>query len=134
MTGRFTLDRSKRVRLKRDFERVFSTRCSVSDRYLIVYAAGNDLGHARLGVQASRKFGNAVRRNRVKRLIREAFRLEQWGLQSGFDLVVIPRPGHLGNLAEYRATLKRLSDSAAKRWRSRQGEGAPSHIKPQESV
>jgi ribonuclease P protein component len=117
MTQRFTLGRSKRLRLKRDFDRVFAARCSASDRYLIVYAAANDLDCGRLGVQVSRKFGNAVRRNRAKRLIREAFRLHQGELRSGFDWVCIPRPGQLGDLGQYTESLLHLADSAAKRWR-----------------
>jgi ribonuclease P protein component len=72
----------------------------------------------RLGLVVSRKVGNAVRRNRVKRLIREAFRnCPEWGL-AGIDLVVIPRrlPPRLGMqevLAEFRKLTPALEQRAA---------------------
>ena len=64
----------------------------VKGRYATVLAGPNDVGTARLGIVASRKLGDAVRRNRAKRLIREVFRrgdMLQPG--KGLDVVVIPR-------------------------------------------
>jgi len=53
-----------------------------------VFALPNDLGHSRLGVTASRKVGNAVRRNRAKRIVRELFRRNQALLVDNWDVVV----------------------------------------------
>lgn len=117
MSRRLLFGKSKRLHRKRDFERVFAVRCSVADRYLVVYVAPNGLGHARLGIPVGRKFGNAVRRNRVKRLIREAFRIEQSDLPPGFDFVCIPRSGELGDREQYRQSIRRLTAAAAKRLR-----------------
>jgi ribonuclease P protein component len=75
-----------------DFERVYGRRCSASDSLLIVYGCENDLPHARLGLSVSRRLGPAVIRNRWKRLLREAFRLQLAQLPSGLDLVIVPRP------------------------------------------
>lgn len=50
-------------------------------------------GPARLGVTATRKIGGAVQRNRIKRLVREAFRLEPTLLPAGIDLVVVAKGG-----------------------------------------
>lgn len=58
----------------------------------IVFALPNDLGYCRLGLTVSRKVGGAVKRNRVKRLLREVFRRNRAGLTPGMDLVVNARP------------------------------------------
>jgi ribonuclease P protein component len=82
----------KRLRLLRasEFERVFAARNSAANAWLALYGAPNDVGHARLGITVSRRIGNAVVRNRWKRLIRECFRRIQADLPA-FDLVCIAR-------------------------------------------
>lgn len=57
----------------------------------VIYAAKNHLGFNRIGLTTSRKVGNAVVRNRWRRLCREAFRRNKHALDQGFDLVVIVR-------------------------------------------
>jgi ribonuclease P protein component len=87
--ARFT--KSQRLLRPAEFQQVFDLRCSQSDRLLVVYARPNQLEHSRLGLVVSRKCGRAVRRNRWKRLLREAFRLHQHQIPHPLDLVVIPR-------------------------------------------
>ncbi len=58
----------------------------------LVFTLENDLGHARLGVSVSKRIGSAVTRNRVKRWVREAFRVASPGLPP-VDLVVVARQG-----------------------------------------
>jgi len=91
-----------RGRLSRsaDFERVYRQGRSHSNRLLVLHVfPRGDAEPARLGLSVSRKVGGAVERNRVKRLLREAFRLEDPKLRRGLDLVVAARPD-LGGVAE----------------------------------
>ncbi len=82
---------AQRLRHAADFRRVYDRRCSASDAALIVYGLENGLPHTRLGLSVGRKHGGAVTRNRLKRLMREAFRLSQRELPAGIDLILIPR-------------------------------------------
>ena len=69
---RFT--KARRVRRRGEFQRVFDLSLRAKGRFVTVLVAPNDAGTTRLGIVASRKLGDAVRRNRAKRLIREIFR------------------------------------------------------------
>jgi ribonuclease P protein component len=77
---------------------------------VIVYGAPNGLPVTRLGLSVSRKVGGAVQRNRVKRLLREAFRAVQHDLPAGLDLVVVARPHREWEPERYRAA---IAESAA---------------------
>ena len=79
------------MKSSREFARVFEKRLRLADGCLLVYAAENSLGRTRFGVSVSRKVGNAVVRSTVKRLLREAFRLSQYDLPNGLDLILIPQ-------------------------------------------
>src|SRR6478736_6359320 len=65
--------KARRVRHRDQFKRVFDFSFRLKGRYATVLVAPNEAGIARLGIVASRKLGDAVRRNRAKRLIRELF-------------------------------------------------------------
>jgi ribonuclease P protein component len=84
--------KARRVRRRGEFKRVFDLSLRMKGRYLTILVAPNAQGRTRLGIVASRKLGDAVRRNRAKRLIRDVFRRDT-GLPAGsaVDLVVIPR-------------------------------------------
>jgi ribonuclease P protein component len=87
---RFT--KARRVRRRGEFKRVFDLALRAKGRYVTVLIAPNTEGRTRLGIVASRRLGDAVRRNRAKRLIREVFRQSpHLPARQGFDVVVIPR-------------------------------------------
>jgi len=84
--------RHDRVLRKGDFDRAFEAGQRAFAKGLVVYLRDAGLGRARLGLVTSRKFGDAVRRNRARRLLREAFRLDHAKLPP-LDIVALPQPG-----------------------------------------
>ncbi len=104
-----------RIRSSRDFQQAYGRRSTASDALLLVFGHENGLTHPRLGLSVSRKLGGAVVRNRLKRMIREAFRLTLDRLPNGLDLVVVPRQSELPDLAQVRASLARLAERVAQR-------------------
>lgn len=92
--GRGRLSRSA------EFERVYRQGRSVANRHLVLYTFPNgSTQRPRLGLSVSRKVGGAVQRNKVKRLLREAFAQTEGDLKPDQDVVVVARPP-AGELAE----------------------------------
>ena len=112
--------KQQHLRLPTEFQRVYDLRNRASDHHLLIYSSSNDSHQtetpvSRIGLSVSRKHGPAVVRNRIKRLLREAFRLSQHELPVGFDLILIPRNGSQATLHDYRRSLKRLCHKLADR-------------------
>lgn len=111
----FALSKKEHLRSPIEFRRVYDRRCSAGDRWLLVFACPNGLDHLRLGLSVSRKIGNAVVRNRFRRLYREAFRLSRHEMPAGLDLVLIPRSSEEPGLAELKKSLPELASILARR-------------------
>jgi len=105
MARPLALAKREHLRSPADFRRVYERRCSASDGRLLIFALPNDLGYLRLGLSVSRKVGNAVVRNRFRRLFREAFRLTRPELPTGLDLILIPRSGEPPTLVDLKKSL-----------------------------
>jgi ribonuclease P protein component len=115
VNAKATLRPYERLKDPEEFRRVFERRRFDSDLVLIVYGVENNCAHSRLGISVARKKVRAAHaRNRIKRLIREAFRLSKAELPTGIDLVVVPR-GVNASLAAVRHSLVSLSHRVARR-------------------
>ncbi len=82
-----------RIRAKADFQRVFANGKHRRTDHLkaVIHASGGEC--SRIGLAVSRKVGNAVVRNRLKRRLREVFRIHRQELPTVLDIIFIPRPG-----------------------------------------
>lgn len=111
--------KSARVVSRGDFQRAYGEGVRVRGSLLTLVVVGNGLEHTRLGLSIGKTiWKGAVQRNRVRRMFREAFRLEQHALPRGFDVIAIAaRPKLEPELAATRAEWVQLMRKAAARWR-----------------
>ena len=113
---RYRFPRTLRLRRRVEFERALKDGRRATDQRITLWVAPNGLAHPRLGLVVGRKHGNAVRRNRLKRVLRCAFRLSQYDLPPGFVLVCAPRPGVDLELDGCRDSLLRLATRLARKY------------------
>jgi ribonuclease P protein component len=105
---RYLFRKDKRLKTNEEFKAVLSHKCCVSKGLMRLYVAANREEKARLGVSVSKTCGNAVVRNRIKRLVREAFRLEQYNIPCDFDYLLI----FARKLSKNSKSAKRLAQSS----------------------
>ncbi len=116
---RYTFGRSRRLTHNREFQAVYGARCRKTAGPLVVHGRPNGLEHPRLGLSVGRRVGTAVQRNRLKRLIREAFRHLQHDFPRGYDLIVVVRPHEALNLAAYQHLLHKAATQIHQEWTKR---------------
>jgi ribonuclease P protein component len=112
---RLRFRKDEHLRKAADFARVYARRCVARQKFLTVFASPNSLRRSRLGLSVSKKHGSAVIRNRIKRLLREAFRLQRHALPAGLDLVLIPEQARDATLVEFQAGLTKAVAKLAQR-------------------
>ena len=83
--------KSNRLIRKSDFKNVFDNGRVFKNSNIVAYILLNGTQNSRLGVIVKKKIGNAVKRNRIKRLFRESFRINQYHLTRCVDVIIIPR-------------------------------------------
>ena len=92
-TKQYTFPKEKRLSSNKLFLSILSSGRRVgrgsTPPFMTIYKASNECGFSRLGISVSKSYGNAVERNRIKRLIREVFRLNQHQIPAGFDYLVL---------------------------------------------
>jgi ribonuclease P protein component len=108
-----------RLTRARQFDAVFAARVRVGAGPLVVWGMPNDAGRPRMGLAISRRAGNAVVRNRIRRRLREAFRLLQHDLLPagrGYDLVIGVRRHEPKTSAQYMQALRQAARALENAW------------------
>jgi len=75
------------LRKNSDFMRVYKKGRYYAGKYMVLYTLANKTGKIRLGISVSKKLGKSVSRNRIRRLIRENYRLRETSISQGIDLI-----------------------------------------------
>ena len=134
MSG-FSFPKERRLRARREFIAVQESGRRVHTAHFVLIVGRGPVAAApsRVGITVTKKIGTAVRRNRVKRLVREAFRLDPALLPDGVDLVVIAKDGAPGlGLAdvqtEWAGVRKLLQRRASEVLTAAAASSAPKHV------
>ncbi|MDI9570181.1 MAG: ribonuclease P protein component [Pseudomonadota bacterium] len=89
---RSTFGKEERIRKRRDYLTVYKQGIREHSRHFTCLTRRNPLEKGRLGIAVGKKVGKAVKRNRIKRLIREFYRLHKQRLPVSLDIVITARP------------------------------------------
>jgi len=132
VTGpRLTFRKSQRLRGRGVFKSVMDARARSDGDAIAVHASPNGGAAHRLGISIGRRVGSAARRNRIKRLLREAFRIGQHALPADapapYDFVVVVRPHEPLTLEEYREAFSRAVEHLHSTWKKRHQRRVLSH-------
>ena len=103
---------SRSLKLNHVFRRLYRKGGSVADRYLVLYCRKNGSRQNRIGLTVSAKLAHAVHRNRLRRQLREIYRLHEAQFARGYDIVVVARTRAIG--ADYAALERAYLSLAAK--------------------
>jgi len=116
---RYRLTADQRLRGQSAFKHVFDANVRKNQGPITVVGVPNETQRVKFGISIGRRVGIAVKRNRIKRLLREAFRLTQHDWPRGYDLVCLVRPHDPLRLAEYQRLLFSAIRSLHLEWERR---------------
>src|SRR5262245_24343288 len=88
-----SFSRKHRLSKSSDFKRIFSKGKRTATPLFVIYSLPNRLPFSRLGIQVKSRIGTAVRRNRIKRVVREVFRKAKEGWKEPYDIIFIAEKG-----------------------------------------
>ena len=101
-------NRTKGLKKDCDFRKVYKHGKSFANRYLVMYILENKSDSSRIGISVSKKVGNAITRNKIRRRIKEAYRLNiDENVKCGYDIIFIARVSC--NEAEYKDIEKAIT-------------------------
>ena len=104
------MDHTVSLKLNHEFRRLYAKGKSAVNPCMAVYCRKNRLGYNRLGFTTGTKLGKAVVRNRVRRRLRESYRLHEDRFRQGYDIVVVARARAAGaRYAQLETALLRLA-------------------------
>jgi ribonuclease P protein component len=113
-TTRYRFPSRLRVKSRQDFDAVFARGKVIADATLVVQVLRDAECETRLGLSLSKKVGNSPVRNRWKRLIREAFRLNYPQLPAGYMLIIRPRKGAKPEFYSIQQSIRNLARRLAR--------------------
>ena len=94
-----------------EFSKVYRSGRSKADACLVLYILENGTDEKRLGISVSKRIGNSVVRSRVKRIIKEGFRMQEHALADGYDYVWIARgPSKTKKSTDMEISIRRLAE------------------------
>ena len=115
--GQYRFRFRQRLHGTKQFQAVFSGGINNSRGFINLHGLPNNLGYNRLGLSVPRKVGMARTRNRIKRLIRESFRLSQPRWPQGYDVIVVVRPHEVKTLDAYQQAMLSAIQAIDRKWR-----------------
>ena len=108
--GRLSFPRDRRIRSGLDFQRIYAGKMKAANSCLLLFAARNSYGRTRIGLSVSRRNGNSIVRHRLRRMLRESYRLEQHHIPEGLDFILIPgRNAQQATIQQFRSAIVSLA-------------------------
>ncbi|MBF0224351.1 MAG: ribonuclease P protein component [Desulfobacterales bacterium] len=108
---RATFAKRERIKKRSDFLKLFKYGRKIKNQYFIANYFKNNLSVSRLGITVSKKIGNAVERNRNKRIIREYYRLNKYKFSQNWDMnIVVIKKDISNSYLNFKLSLKEIFD------------------------